>query len=98
MPVFQVSSRSVQEAAPPRKKPRRIRPEWLTIIRYTLALSGAGGIFALLTLFKGSGDTIFILLPVFVYLAAMQFQRFNPKIPGFIPNLILNSTPTYILF
>src|SRR5437588_7038377 len=99
MPVFRVSSRSVQEATPPRKKPRRLRPEWFAAIRFALAVSGAGGLFAVLTYFnKGPSDTIFLLLPVFVYLAAMQFQRYNLKLPLFIPNIFLGSTPTYLLF
>ncbi len=97
MPVFQVTSRSVQETAPPRKKPRRLRPEWFAALRFALAVSG--GFFALLTFFtKGPYDINFLLLPVLVYLAAMQFQRYNLKLPGFIPNIFRSSSPTYLLF
>gem|GEM_PF-6280572 len=42
MPVFQVSSRSVQLAAPPKKKPRRLRQEWSAAIRFVAAISAAG--------------------------------------------------------
>ncbi len=78
MPVFQVSSRSVQQAAPLKKKPRRLRQEWSAVIRFVLAVSAAGGLFALLEIFIQS-EIKFVLLPVFVYLAATQFQRYNLK-------------------
>jgi serine phosphatase RsbU (regulator of sigma subunit) len=97
MAVFQVSSRSVQLAAPPKKKPRRLRPEWLAIIRFVVAVGAAGGLFALLTNFKGSNDTIFLLLPVFVYLAATQVQRYNLKLPLLTLNMFLNNTPAYLI-
>jgi hypothetical protein len=87
MPVFQVSSRRVQQAAPPKKKPRRFRPEWSAAIRFVLAVSAAGGLFALLAIFIPS-DIKFILLPVFVYLAVTQFQRYNLKRPSFVLNMI----------
>ena len=96
MPVFQVSSRSVQQAAPPKKKPRRLRPEWSAIIRFILAVSAAGGLFTLLAIFIQS-EIKFILLPVFVYLAATQFQRHNLKLPVFVLNMLLNNTPVYLL-
>ena len=95
MPVFQVSTRSVQLVAPPKKKPRRLRQEWSAAIRFVVAVSAAGGSFALLTIFKGSNDTVFILLPVLVYLAAVQFQHYNFKLPVF--SLFLNSSPVYLL-
>src|SRR5579864_229801 len=97
MPVYQVLSRSVPTAAPPQKKHRRFRPEWFAVLRFVLAIAGAGGLFGLLTLFKGPSDTIFILLPVLVYLAAVQFQRFNFKVPVFVFNLVFNNTPLYLL-
>ena len=97
MPVFQVSSRSVQQAAPPKKKPRRLRPEWSAIIRFIIAVGSAGGLFTLLTSFRGSNDTVFILLPVFLYLAITQFQRYNLKLPSFVLNIFLKSTPVYLL-
>ncbi|TMD69366.1 MAG: GAF domain-containing protein, partial [Chloroflexi bacterium] len=96
MPVFQVSSRSVQLAVPPKKKPRRLRPEWSAVIRFVLAVSAAGGLFALLAIFIHT-DIKFILLPVFVYLAVTQFQRYNLKFPSFVLNMILNATPVYLL-
>ena len=97
MSTFQVSSRSVQVAAKPKKKSRRLRPEWLAIIRFVAAVGSAGGLFAVLTRFGGPSDTIFLLLPVFVYLAATQFQRYNLKLPGFALNMVLHSTPVYLL-
>jgi serine phosphatase RsbU (regulator of sigma subunit) len=96
MAVLQVSSRTVQLAAPPKKKPRRLRQEWTAFIGFIVAVSSAGGLFALLAIFIPS-DIKFLLLPVFVYLAAMQFQRYNLKIPGFVLNMLLNSTPVYLL-
>ncbi len=96
MPVFQVLSRSVQVAAPPKKKPRRLRQEWSAVIRFVLAVSSAGGLFALLAIFIHS-DIKFILLPVFVYLAVTQFQRYNLKLPVFMLNMLLNATPVYLL-
>src|SRR5256886_10142656 len=97
MPVFQVSSRSVQLAAPPKKKPRRLRPEWSAVIRFIIAVGSAGGLFTLLTSFRGSNDTVFILLPVFLYLAITQFPRYNLKLPSFVLNIFLKSTPVYLL-
>lgn len=96
MAVFQVSSRTVQLVAPPKKKPRRLRQEWTAIIGLVVAESSAGGLFALLAIFIPS-DIKFLLLPVFVYLAAVQFQRYNLKVPGFVLNMLLNSTPVYLL-
>ena len=89
MPVFQVSSRSVQLVAPPKKKSRRLRQELSTIIRFVAAVGGASGSFALLTIFKGSNDTVFILLPVLVYFAVIQFQRYSFKFPVF--SIFLNT-------
>ncbi len=98
MPAFQVSSKTVPLAEPPRKKPRRFRREWFAAIRFFLAVSGAGGLFAIFTLFnKDSRDTIFLLLPVLVYLAAVQFQSFNLKVPVFVFNLFFSNTPLYLL-
>jgi serine phosphatase RsbU (regulator of sigma subunit) len=97
MAVFQVSSRTVPLVAPPKKQPRRSHQEWFMVIRFILAISSAGGFFTLLAYFRGSNDTVFILLPVFVYLAATQFQRYHFKIPLFTINMFLNSTPIYLL-
>jgi serine phosphatase RsbU (regulator of sigma subunit) len=96
MAVFEVSSKTVVLAGPPKKKHRRFRQEWWSIIRFVLAVGGAGGFFAFLTRFKGSNDAIFILLPVLVYLAAVQFQRSNPKFPGFKLRMLF-ITPSYLL-
>src|SRR5437763_7626520 len=100
MPVFQASSRSVQRAAPPKKKPRRLRREWSAVIRFVLAVSGAGGLVGLLigvSPFKDPSNTVFILLPVFVYLATVRFQHYNLKAPVLVINMLLNSTPVYLL-
>lgn len=97
MSTFQVVSRSVQVDIQPRKRPRRLRPSWLAIIRFVGAVSAASGLFGLLTIFRGPSDTIFILLPVLVYLAATQFQRYNLKLPMFAFTMFLDSTPVYLL-
>jgi len=97
MATFQVLSRTAQLAAPPKKKSRCLRREWAAVIRFVVAVSAAGGLFALLTIFKGSNDTVFVLLPVFVYLATTQFQRYNLHLPVFVFNMFLNSTPVYLL-
>lgn len=98
MPVFQVSTKIVQFAEPPKKKSRRFRREWFAAIRFLLAVGGAGGLFAILTLFnKDPRETIFLLLPVLVYLAAVQFQSFNLKVPIFVFNLFFSNTPIYLL-
>ena len=97
MSTFQVSSRSVQVDVKPKKKPRRLRLEWLAIIRFVFSVGAAGGLFALLTVFTGSHNTIFILLPVLVYLAATQVQRYSLKLPFFALNIVLHSTPVYLL-
>src|SRR6266700_7321530 len=96
MATFQVLSRTAQLAVPPKKRPRRLSQEWASIIRFVVAVSGASGLFVLVTIFKGSNDTVFILLPVFVYLAATQFQRYNLHLPMFVFNMFLNSTPVYL--
>lgn len=96
MPVFQVLSRNVQQVAPPKKKPRRFSQELSAFIRFVLAVSAAGGLFALLAIFIHS-EIKFILLPVFVYLAVTQFQRYNLKLPSFVLNMFLNATPVYLL-
>lgn len=98
MAVFQVSTKIVSQAAPPKKKPRRFRQEWFAAIRFVLAVGGAGGLFALLTFIKGHSDAIFLLLPVFVYLAAVQFRSFSLRVPVFVFNLVFNNTPLYLLF
>jgi len=77
MLIFQVSSRSVQQAVPPKKKPRRFRQEWSDVIRFVLVVNAAGWFFSLLTIFRGSNDTVFILLPVFLSLAIGQALRYN---------------------
>lgn len=99
MPEFQVLSRTTQMAAPPQKMHRRFRPEWFAVLRFVLAISGAAGLFVLLlTIFKGSSnEVLFILLPVLIYLAAVQFQSFNFKVPLFVFNLVFHNTPLYLL-
>lgn len=97
MAVFQVLSRTVPLAVPPKKQPRRSHQEWFTVLRFIFAVSSAGGFFTLLAFFRGSNDTVFILLPVLVYLATTQVQRFNFKIPSFTFNVLLNNTPIYLL-
>ena len=93
MLIFQVSSRSVQLAAPPKKKPRRLRREWSIAIHFVLAVSGAGGLFALLTIFIHS-DIRFILLPVFLSLFITSSRHYARH---YTLNMILNSTPLYFL-
>src|ERR1700730_15269116 len=99
MPVFQVVSRTVQMAALPKRKPRRLRQEWSAIIRFIVAVVSSGGFFTLLLmLFKGgASDAPFILLPVILSLAVGQFQRHNIKTPLFVFNMFLSGTPIYLL-
>jgi serine phosphatase RsbU (regulator of sigma subunit) len=101
MPVFQISSRSVPKVAPPIKKTRRFPAQWLIAIQFAFAVLGAGGFFALLSIFKGPTDTIFLLLPVLVYLAAIQFKNYNLKLPvfffGTIISMVFRRSSAYLL-
>jgi serine phosphatase RsbU (regulator of sigma subunit) len=97
MAVFQVSTKIVPLSEPPKKKPQRLRQEWFVIFRFVLAVGGASGLFVVLTLFKGSFDIIFVLLPVFLYLAVTQFRGYKLAKPSFLFNLFFNSTPLHLL-
>lgn len=88
MAVFQVSSRSLQSPAPPRKQSRRLPPQLVAAVRVMATMLAGGLIFTLLT-FIGH-DTIFLLLPIIVSLTMAQFQNYNPY-------AFLNSTPLYLL-
>jgi serine phosphatase RsbU (regulator of sigma subunit) len=98
MLTFQVSSRTVPSPPPSKKKPRRLRQQWVAIISFISAISGAGGLFALILInVKIPGDFAFVLLPVFVYFAITQFQSYTFKVPMFMLNVFLNGTPVYLL-
>ena len=62
MPTFQVSSRSVKSAGPPRKRPSRAMRQLYAVLRYVQAVSLVGGTFALVLLLVQT-RLVFILLP-----------------------------------
>jgi serine phosphatase RsbU (regulator of sigma subunit) len=68
MPVFQVSSRSLQLAAPPRKRTRRLPSLGYRIARTLVGGLIGGLLFTLVLTVLGHPDTVFILLPVLVSL------------------------------
>lgn len=89
MAVFQVSSRSVEYPAPPRKHTRRFPAQWYIVTRVIVSGFIGGTLFTLLTVLFGR-NTVFILLPVLVSLTWAQPQRYNI-------NKFLTSTPVYLL-
>jgi serine phosphatase RsbU (regulator of sigma subunit) len=98
MPAFQVSSRTVSAPPPPKRKPQRLRQEWVAVINFISAVSGAGGLFALILIsIKIPGDFAFVLLPVLVYFAITQFRSYTLKVPIFLLNVLLNGTSSYLL-
>jgi serine phosphatase RsbU (regulator of sigma subunit)/anti-sigma regulatory factor (Ser/Thr protein kinase) len=62
MPVFQVSSRSVKSAGPPRKRPSRTMRQVYAVLRYVQAVGLVGGTFVLVLLLVQT-RLVFILLP-----------------------------------
>ncbi len=88
MAVFQVSSRSVQLAAPPKKRTRFLPYQRFIIARVVGAILYAGLLFALFALL--SHDIVFFLIPVLLSLTTAQPQRYNI-------NKLLNGTPIYLL-
>jgi len=90
MPVFQVSSRSLQLAAPPRKRTRRLPSLGYRIARTLVGGLIGGLLFTLVLTVLGHPDTVFILLPVLVSLSWAQPQRYNLS-------KFLNSAPLYLL-
>ena len=88
MLVFQVSSRSVQLVAPPRKRNRFLPYQQYIITRVVGTLLYASLLFVLfLTL---SQDIVFFLIPVLLSLTTAQPQRYNI-------NKLLNGAPVYLL-
>jgi len=88
MAVFQVSSRSVQLAAPPRKRTRFLPYQQYIITRVVGALLYASLLFVLFAIL--SHDIVFFLIPVLLSLTTAQPQRYNI-------NKLLNGTPVYLL-
>src|SRR6266566_2595640 len=88
MAVFQVSSRSVQLAAPPKKRTRFLPYQRFIIARVVGAILYAGLLFALFALL--SHDIVFFLIPVLLSLTTAQPQRYNI-------NKLLNGAPLYLL-
>ena len=88
MLVFQVSSRSVQLAAPPRKRTRFLPYQQYIITRVVGALLYASLLFALFAIL--SHDIVFFLIPVLLSLTTAQPQRYNI-------NKLLNGAPVYLL-
>ncbi len=89
MSTFQVVSRTAQASAPPKKRPRRISQEWSAVIRVVRSMGISALLFVALLDITGSNYT-FILLPVFLSLF-ITGSRLYPF------NMILNSTPLYLL-
>jgi len=89
MSTFQVVSRTAQASAPPQKRPRRISREWSAVIRVVRSMGISALLFVALLDITGS-DYTFILLPVFlsIFIAGSRHNPFN---------MILNSTPLYLL-
>lgn len=92
MPVFQVSSKSVQSTTPPKKRARRFPSQWYVVMRFLIGGSIAGLIFGfLVTRFaQQSHDAVFVLLPVLLSLATAQFRGYNLK-------ALFNGTLVYLL-
>ncbi len=88
MAVFQVLSRSVQLAAPPKKRTRFLPYQQYIIARVVSAILYFGLIFSLFTIL--SQDIVFFLIPVLLSLTTTQPQRYNI-------NKLLNGTPIYLL-
>ncbi len=88
MLVFQVSSRSVQLAAPPRKRTRFLPYQQYIITRVVGALLYASLLFALFAIL--SHDIVFFLIPVLLSITTAQPQRYNI-------NKLLNGVPVYLL-
>jgi serine phosphatase RsbU (regulator of sigma subunit) len=63
MPVYEVTSRVLAPAAPPRKRPSPARQRWYDILRYVNGISIVGGLFGL-TIALVHTQLLFILLPV----------------------------------
>src|SRR2546423_3271477 len=87
MPVFQVSSRTVQLSSPPKKRTRRFPSQWYVVARAVVSGLVGSAIFTLLARF---GPTVFFLLPVLVSLGWGQPQRYDII-------KLLHSTPVYLL-
>ena len=86
MPVFQILSRRVQAAAPPKKPRVRIPYQWSFVIRLIVGLNIAGSIFGVLagygstlTIF-GISAVVFLLLLVLIDFASAQFQGYDLSI------------------
>src|SRR5579884_2713718 len=92
MPVFQVTSRSLQSSPPPKKRGRRFPLQWYIIHRLVLGAAIVGLIFGfLITRFtQQTHDAVFILLPVLLSLATAQFRGYNF-------NALFNGTLVYLL-
>jgi serine phosphatase RsbU (regulator of sigma subunit) len=88
MAVFQVSSRSVQLAAPPKKRTRFLPYQRYIFARVVGAILYAGLILALFTIL--SQDIVYFLIPALLSLTTAQPQRYNI-------NKLLNGTPIYLL-
>ncbi|HZR43305.1 MAG TPA: PP2C family protein-serine/threonine phosphatase [Ktedonobacteraceae bacterium] len=84
MPVFQISSRSEQTTAVPKKPRVRITYQWYFVARVIIAMHIAGLVFGFVVVRYGASLTIFsissivfILLPVLVSFLSAQFQGYD---------------------
>lgn len=87
MPVFQVTSRTVQLTAPPKKRRQRFPSQWYVVARVIGSGLIGAGIFTALAHF---GPIVFFLLPVIVSLTWAQPQRYDII-------KLLHSTRIYLL-
>jgi serine phosphatase RsbU (regulator of sigma subunit) len=88
MAVFQVSSKNVQLAAPPKKRTRFLPYQRYIIARVVGALLFATLILALFGI-PGHSDLVFFLIPVLLSLTTAQPQRYNI-------DKLLNGAPVYL--
>ncbi len=93
MATFQVLSRTVQLAVPPKKRPRRLSQEWAAVIRVIRSMIISSFLFVALLDISGSNYT-FILLPVFLSLFITSSRYYARH---YTLNMILNSTLLYFL-
>src|SRR6266849_9314325 len=79
MPIFQVSSRTVQPPGPPKKRPRRVHQRWYAVLRRLVV---GGLIIAALAALLGKlglSSLFFILLPVCVSIIMARSYLYNRK-------------------
>jgi serine phosphatase RsbU (regulator of sigma subunit) len=89
MATFQVISRTAPSATPPKRRRRRLPPQWSTVFHVFRSMSISALLF-IVVLTLSHSDYTFILLPALLSL-------FIAGTRGYTLNRILNSTPFYLL-